>query len=181
MSTIRLNSTIRQTIVKHLMAHAFEKQEKALEEQKAALGDLAYQTVIAALPAREKPLLEQVPDSWLRTRGGLHFAYPGGYDHVSFGEDKHLPEKLIRTHKLEADHKLTKAIVAYERARDDLKKEKRDARKAAETALGRVTTIKRLLEEWPEIKPIVEKALPEARQPSLPSIRKEDLNKQFAL
>lgn len=174
MSTIRLNSTIRDTIVKHLMAHRFEKQEKALEEKKAALGDLAYQTVIDALPEREKALLAQVPDNWLRSRTGLHFSFPGNYELVDLNGTRYLPEKLIRTHQLEA-------IVEYERARNSLKQEKRDAKHAAQTALGKVTTVKRLLEEWPEIKPIVDKALPESHQPKPPSLRKEDLNKQFAL
>lgn len=181
MSTIRLNSAIRDTIVKHLMAHRFEKQEKALEERKAALGDLAYQTVIAALPEQEKGLLAQVPDNWLRSRTGLYFSFPGNYELVDLNGSRHLPEKLIRTHQIEGDSKLAKAIVDYERARDSLKQDKRNARHAAQTALGKVTTVKRLLEEWPEIKPIVDKALPEAHQPKPPSLRKEDLNKQFAL
>lgn len=181
MSTIRLNSTIREAIVKHLMAHRFEKQEKAQKERKAALGDLAYQTVIDALKPEEKALLVKIPPRWLRTVSSIHFSYPGGYDRVEFNHETGLPSKLIRTHQLEAEHPLTKAIVDYERSKDELKQEKRDARHAAETALGKVTTVKRLLEEWPEIRPIVDKALPESHQPKPPSLRKEDLNKQFAL
>lgn len=148
---VRLSNYIREQVLNAVLKHAFEAREKALEAEKFALGDAVYNDIYPE-PLRKQ--MAALPDGFLPTDGGVKVQFDGQrFTHVYFGERR----RIAKSHEYnaarvyDAKHPLTARYDAWKKAQDDLDAEKSKAKSSAEAVLNSVTTVKKLIEVWPEV------------------------------
>lgn len=149
--TVRLNSFIREQILDAVLKHAFEDREKALKEEKHALGDAVYNDIY---PKKVREQMAAMPEGFLPVDDDLRVQFDGeGYTQVYFGERR----RIANAHRhnaakvFDAKHPLTLRFAKYQKELSALKAEKNNAKSSAEAVLGSVTTVKKLIEVWPEV------------------------------
>lgn len=148
---VRLSNYIREQVLNAVLKHAFEAREKALEAEKFALGDAVYNDIYPE-PLRKQ--MAALPDGFLPTDGDVKVQFEGQrFTHVYFGERR----RIAKSHEYnaarvyDAKHPLTARYDAWKKAQDDLDAEKSKAKSSAEAVLNSVTTVKKLIEVWPEV------------------------------
>lgn len=192
MST-RLNANLREAIIANALVKAgITPGLEAIATKRAAWSEAARLHVngisdaeLDTIKARVKKAHEQVPKNM---RADLYqLVNKRGYDtinlagltvRITFGKD--LRHVCRNTGTIETGHPL----VAQFHAIEDAKKawdDKRDALKCSLTAtLKTITTVKKLLDVWPEAKELLPENLEEARA-SLPALLISDLNAAIGL
>lgn len=148
---VRLTNYIREQVLNAVLKHAFEAREKALEAEKFALGDAVYNDIYPE-PLRKQ--MAALPDGFLPTDGDVKVQFEGQrFTRVYFGERR----RIAKSHEYnaarvyDAKHPLTARYDAWKKAQDDLDAEKSKAKSSAEAVLNSVTTVKKLIEVWPEV------------------------------
>ena len=177
---VRLTNFIREQILAAVLKHAFEAREKALEAEKFALGDAVYNDIYPE-PLRKQ--MAALPDGFLPTDSDVKVQFEGQrFTHVYFGERR----RIARTHEYnaarvyEAKHPLTVRYDAWKKAQDDLNAEKSKAKSSAEAVLGSVTTVKKLIEVWPEVEQFARPFAVESPSRAI-ALPIKDLNKSLGL
>ncbi len=153
MATVRLTKYVREQILNALLAHAFDAREKALEAEKFALGDAVYNDIYPE-PLRKQ--MAALPDGFLLTDSDVKVQFDGQrFTHVYFGERRLIAKshEYSAARVYDAKHPLTARYDAWKKAKDDLDTEKSKAKSSAEAVLGSVTTVKKLIDVWPEVEP----------------------------
>lgn len=187
MST-RLTTAIREKIVADLLRHRFEKAVAEHRDDMAALANAVYDDLYSEA---DRVLLDSMPEDWMPETGSLGVTFAGSYTHVHFGgylkgemaaissfeavyrrvASKH-NSGCVKTY--EARHKLAIRAEKLSAQREGLKEKISEAKRAAISALASVTTVKRLIEGWPEIAPFAAKY--EGEKPALPALPTNILN-----
>lgn len=202
MTSTRLTTDIREKLTLDVLRHRFAADVDALIAMQVQFAEKVYndlfdQTTIARMQA--------LPEGWLpRSHDiGVQFGYVGGphrFTRLWFGgylrgrldyirtksSDTSKVTKLVLDSKArgcakvyDTSHKLA---IEYERIRNrtnDLKGAVETAEKSIMTALNAVTTIKRLVETWPEIEPFTKKY--ETGPAQLPALPTDHLNQLLRL
>ncbi|WP_409975834.1 Nmad5 family putative nucleotide modification protein [Escherichia coli] len=96
------------------------------------------------------------------------------------GEDILLPTPDKDKCMFDAEHKITKRFDEICALQQKLEARKKDIESNVWAALNSVTTVKRLIEVWPESKELLPKEADKASA-ALPALRVEDLNKMIGL
>lgn len=197
MST-RLTVSIRERIANDLLTHKFSAAIGALIADRAAHAHDVYCDIYSK---SDRAKMDALPAGWLpeSNRIGVQFGSSGrSYVELSFsgavygevnkyrkGTMKHGDRRIISKHvhgcaKVYADdHPLAKAKADLDSKFDDLKTSVSEAAKQVNAALASATTIKRLVEAWPEIEPFARAH--EATPPNLPAVPTDRLNKLLDL
>lgn len=191
MST-RLTKDIREAIARSVMKHRYEATVKALVEEKAAFGMKVYEDLYSKAN-REK--MNALPEGWLPSSDNVTVQFGASYDRVYFNgythgkivsvvssEDKRKECSLRLWGKHErgcakvydATHPLAVARFNLDAKERDLKTQFDETRRQVDAALNAVTTIKKLIEVWPEIAPFA--ADFENEKPQLPALPTSKLN-----
>lgn len=179
MSTVRLTNYIRETVLARLLKHAFEAREKALEKDKHAFARQVYDAIY---PAAIQKAMKALPKGYLPTDGDLKVSFDGEYTHVYFGESR----LIAKCHEYNAakvfDPKdpLTARYHELEKVEEALKAEKSKAKSSAEAALDSCTTVKKLIEVWPEVEPFVKDFATTSQSRAL-ALPIKELNKSLGL
>jgi hypothetical protein len=197
MSTIRITTTIRNHIVSGMLRHRFSANQLKIDEARAALDALTTRRKASAYglvySEKEREELAQ-RRSWFKcvskvkvmvedegvTEFEFHEPMPVPYDH---GKDWHAGVATIVKPDctylvLEAEEKAMKSEV--DDAQRELDREQSALRTRAVAVIENVTTVKRLLEIWPEVQDF----LPEENagpQGGVPAVLVADLNSAFNL
>jgi Nucleotide modification associated domain 5 len=197
MSTIRITATIRDHIVSGMLRHRFSADQLKIDEARAALDDLKSRRKASAygLIYSEKEREELARRrSWFKcvskvkvmiededvTEFEFPEAMPVPYDH---GKDYSASvAKIVKPDceylTLRAEEKVMKSEV--DDAQRELDREQSALRTRAIAVIESVTTVKRLLEVWPEVQDF----LPEENagpQGGVPAVLVADLNSAFNL
>lgn len=189
----RLTNDIREMIVVDVLIHRFRADADAFRADQAALANRVYEDIFDA-KTREK--MAAVPDGWLpkTTNVGVQFGGANRYEQMYF--DGHIsgnirkvatksdaPEtfRLIpyNRHRVcaavyEASHPLSIAHAKLEQRKATLDDQIETAKRSIEAALAAVTTVKRLIETWPEVAPFASKF--DGEKPQLPALPTQHLN-----
>ncbi|EEW1948380.1 Nmad5 family putative nucleotide modification protein [Escherichia coli] len=96
------------------------------------------------------------------------------------GEDILLPTPIKDKCMFDAEHEITKRFDEICSLQQKLEAKKKDIESNVWAALNSVTTVKRLIEVWPESKELLPKEAGKAST-ALPALRVEDLNKMIGL
>lgn len=189
MST-RLTTSIREAITKAALAHRFKDEVEALIDAKAEFAASVHEDLYKK---SDRQKMDELPDGWLvntqdiGVQFGMGFSriYFNGYTYgvlvkaTSYKRDDR--KRVLAKHSsgcakaYEATHKLSVKHIELDGRERDLRQAYEAAERQIKAALGEVTTIKRLIETWPEIAPFAEKY--EAEKPNLPALPTQQLNK----
>lgn len=177
MSSIRLAVYMKDSILDALMERAFKERRDALKARKLALGDKVYKRLYTAA---EIKAIKKVAGEFIRTRTGLNVKFGGDFCNVSWGEDRPSSREREGTLILNASDPLTDEYRDIEADKKKLGEDERRAKLEAQGKLNSASTVQRLIEIWPEVKPLAEPYLKVKRAP-LPVLQNDVLNKTFKL
>ncbi|EOX6590414.1 Nmad5 family putative nucleotide modification protein [Escherichia coli] len=108
------------------------------------------------------------------------FAWHVLYQQSSVCKDILLPTPTKDKCMFSAEHEITKRFDEICALQQKLEAKKKDIESNVWAALNSVTTVKRLIEVWPESKELLPKEADKAST-ALPALRVEDLNKMIGL
>jgi hypothetical protein len=190
----RLTKDIRDEIVMDLLRHSFKDRIEALYAERSALAQKIYEDAFSA-DARKK--MQALPDGWLPEVNSINVRLGSDYTSFEFSgglygdinrimkckqpESRRIPFKFRGgcVASYEATHSLALEHERIGNLRKSLWEEIESAKRAATTAVNAVSTVKRLIEVWPEVDPFASKHSTE--KPQLPAVPTAQLNKILGL
>lgn len=154
MKSVRLTQDMRQKILGRLLTHGFGKQVTALRADDEAFGLAVYEDVYDKLARRR---MKSMPEGYMKQSLHLTVAFGGQQDQVVW--KGHLPiaskDEYDRAKSYQADHPLAQRRDILERRRVALRAEKEGALHKIKAVLASCTTIRQLVEIWPEAEEFV--------------------------
>ena len=193
MST-RLTKDIREAITKAVMVHRFSASVSELYAEKGQFAHSVYEDVF---DKKTRELIDSLPPGFLPEVNclGVRFGATGfSYENVYF--DGHLKSDLRNAcsappksetkrrvprnkengcaKSYEAGNRLSSKYEKLKAKEETLLEQVKTAKRSVEAALSAVTTVKRLIETWPEIAPFASKY--ETEKPQLPALPTQHLN-----
>ncbi|MBS0859610.1 Nmad5 family putative nucleotide modification protein [Providencia rettgeri] len=200
--TVRLTNAIKDSIKNNALAKAgiFKQKEElkkefnqlALDVRIEALGgeDKAKKTelVLEVALANVKMLEEEVSSNIYlhHTSGGqIYPAFGGQRTSLYYGKDKENRDiRLLTPSKnkclFPSDHELSKRFEKLKQKENKLAEKETEIETTTRAILSSVTTIKRLIEIWPESKELIPADISKSSA-TLPALQVEDLNKLIGL
>jgi hypothetical protein len=167
----RLTSQLKQDILFKVLEDAFHERCKVHKAREHAL---AYLVRDQRLGEHKKAFLS-LPPELVWEISGVRVAISGLYTHLGYGRQEPTPHNLSES--LDPKTELGAQVAAYIDNETAMRKEQREISAAVNATLNSVTTVKRLLEVWPE----AAKYLPKnPDKPQLPALRIDDLNARIA-
>lgn len=202
MTTVRLTNAIRDEIAKkaleksgieeELKQHAKEVQQFSFDVRTYLLGgEKAVQEIESQLKKITTHIAainkHNICEVYLASCHNWSFrvSFGGMQTRLNFGQDeKGDPIYMVTpsTDKalLAGDHELSKRFMELENKGAQLNSKREEIKNNVYAALKSVTSLKRLLEVWPEAKELLPKTEDIVRA-TLPSVKVEDLNKMIGL
>lgn len=194
----RLTNHMRETIVNRVIQDRFEADHKALERDRAELALACYNE---HYPQTVRDRMAALPDGWLPTDNDIVVKFgteDRGYTRLCFNGYSHnhrlvheMPEEIVKRFtetdaqkgclmSLAQDHGLTVEFLKQRDEQEELDEATRKARSGVKSILNSSTTVKKLLEIWPEVLPYLGDLAP-APPPKVPAVKVEELNAQLRL
>lgn len=195
MST-RLTNDIRERVGLDVLVHRFRPDVDALLHDQSAFALRVYDDLF---DVKTQAAMHALPEGWLPAAEsiGAQFGYHGGngrfvrlyfsgyvYGDLSRVRDKSDNAIVVRRVPASKEHGCAKVYdsshklsIEFDRIRDRTKKIRENiatAKQSVTAALAAVTTVKRLIETWPEIAPFASKY--ETEKPQLPALPTHQLN-----
>lgn len=212
MATARLTRHIREALLKKLMRRAFQKRAQEMVDRCSAFAVTVYEDALAAhlksirsipdgwLPS-DDDVKVQIAGEMTRLcfngsmgngclenvmrEAGAEEASVAGSVKGSFNRP-HMPfpskfrGQCVKVY--DATDPIAQAYMELTRDLEDLQSEMRAARLSAKTAMESVTTVKKLIEVWPEVEEFAKHYLHNGeRKAILPAIPRAELNAQLGL
>jgi hypothetical protein len=179
--TKRLNEGMRKAIVERLMRHAFDKETKDLADQKRKLNEDIYNDIYSA---KLRALMRKLPSGYFAEGVDLYVQIGGEFVQVPVSEHKPVAHKHTRCSTAAKIYQSTDPIAErhdeWRKQRRNLRERQDKAKSAASAALGSCSTMKQLLEVWPEAAPFVKDFLDTPKTVAL-TIAPKELNQHFGL
>jgi hypothetical protein len=200
MTSTRLTNDIRESLTRDIMRHRFTADVDDLLATQAAFAMRVYDDLFNA---DMRTAMSALPDGWLNDSDdiGVQFGYVGGsnvYTRLWFSgyltgslgqlQTKRDTKKTMRVPASKAhgcvkvydpSHPLSKDFDRIRIRTKSLRENVDTAKRSVETALNAVTTIKRLVETWPEVAEFAKKY--DTEKPQLPALPTEHLNQLLRL
>jgi len=194
----KLTNYMRERIAEALVQHRFNEPALAIIARRAALASKVYNDLYS--PADQKKMAA-LPNGWLPEDDDISVQFGSGsnYTNIDFSGAVYgaiarvLKEPLDRTTRRVASshvsgcarsYEPTHPFVAeYEALKADtaaLVTEIETAERQAKSAIASASTVKRLIEMWPDIEPFA-KDYQDETKPSLPALPTDQLNALFKL
>ena len=192
MSSIRLTTRMKEKIARNALIKSGVFTE--LEEVTKLKNQLALDARVVAFGGKKKTEevdqlssklmaiseeLEKLGCSFYLTVSGRRVGWYS-YGKDGNGEDILLPTPTKDKCMFSAEHEITKRFDEICALQQKLEAKKKDIESNVWAALNSVTTVKRLIEVWPESKELLPKEADKAST-ALPALRVEDLNKMIGL
>lgn len=190
----RITNVLRDAIVAKAIDKAGLNAKRAEHNKRRAawkeavridgLGGPVRAAELEALDAQIRKLQEKIPEALRSSCGGgldrnscVYVNIAGAKVYVSFGDS--VPSRY-RNHVITADNPLAQQFYDLEAEEKALDDDQATLSAHVRGALSKFTTVKRLLDAWPEAKELLPDRLPEAK-PTLPAVRTEELNALIGL
>lgn len=194
--TTRLTNDLREKIANDILRHRFNEQVDALIADRAALAEAIYNDIYRKA---EREKMDALPNGWLPEETNIGVQFVARYENFEFNghfygklgalrtkrEDDRVSRRVQFRHRVgcakvyEEGHKLAVHHAELDARWSAMKAEYEAASRQTMAALASVSTIKRLIEVWPEVAPFVAKY---DEQPcNLPSVPTDKLNEMLGL
>ncbi|MGN8188598.1 Nmad5 family putative nucleotide modification protein [Burkholderia sp. 22088] len=179
MSTnVKLSNHVRDQIISNAMKGAFEKEKKAVAKQ---LQDLAMACYRSQVSAEEEAAARRAPEEFLTLSNTITLAFRDeNGSRTAYYSSVDLP-KIVPfkrgggTYLTISDKKLNAKKDAYEKAHAELEEKFDELRNSIRGMVYSATTVKKLLDIWPESVNFLPANL-EKPAPALPAVIATDLN-----
>jgi hypothetical protein len=189
-----LTNPIREEISDALILHRFKDEAKILHR---AYADFAHKVYCDKYDEDTRAQIDGLPTGWLETRPMIYVRFGVAAHRLYFG-GVHMqvqPRKLTEFPYVQmrvkhcdvswfceygARHELADEHAALEGRKDDFVASVRRARSSIQQAL-KVTTIEKLIKEWPEVQPFAQRYIGSPTAPRLPMIPVDELNAALGL
>lgn len=176
MSSIRLTNDLRNRIAKAVLEHRFGPEEKELEQDRERLGKLVYDLLY---DGATQNAMDGLPEGWLPTQSDDNVYFAGQWAHVEFGEPLRFTYKDSRNFpKFAADSPATKLFEDIEARKHKLREARSETAAKVNGLLCEATTMKKLLEIWPEVEPFIP---PSTTPVYLPAVPRDEVNALLGL
>lgn len=146
---MRLTKDIRNQILDAVLAHRFTDEETSLEESFRAFADDYYRALFSP---EEWELINNCPREWFYVSTDICARYQGRSQFLKMSSEERVPQSLKREDMLDTQArryaKLLERRTKYQKLRCEVSQH-------AAGVLNSVTTVKRLLEVWPEVKKFI--------------------------
>lgn len=190
----RLTNDIRNSIVMDLLRHRFKDRIEALYADRAALAQAIYEE---AFSAEHRKKMAALPEGWLAEVSSINARLGAEYCSYDFSGSLYgdintivsNTKKEVRRFpysrrndcvvSFDATHKLAAESDRVNSERKSLSDDIEKAKRAAEAAVNAVSTVKRLVEVWPEVAPFA--AEYNTEKPQLPAVQTAQLNTMLGL
>lgn len=198
MASTRITAGLRDHIVAGLLRHRFNLEQLAINEEQERINKRAAERTQGAyemvFTEAERKRLAEAPEGWYPEVDSVRVQVEGGkVEEVEFETSKRVPYEVedggwrhitaivsLDNHYFQVNREVAEMREALDQRRQKLSEDKATLRNRAVAVIESVTTVKRLLEIWPELHDF----LPEENAgPSgdVPAIMVSDLNEQFGL
>lgn len=198
MASTRITAGLRDHIVAGLLRHRFNLEQLAINEEQERINKRAAERTQGAyemvFTEAERKRLAEAPEGWYPEVDSVRVQVDGGkVEEVEFETSKRVPYEVEDggwrhitaivspdNHYFQVNREVADMREALDQRRQKLSEDKATLRNRAVAVIESVTTVKRLLEIWPELHDF----LPEENAgPSgdVPAIMVSDLNEQFGL
>lgn len=161
----RLTTYLRDTICTRVLEHRFKSLLAEQQERELLFGQVVY---LDLYPENIRDLMQRLPAGFLPTRKEVKAMFGETFAHVYFPEDRRVAEAHdsfnVVVKRYDADHPLSGHYHVLEADRERLEEEQRAASRGINSVLGSVSTLSRLLQVWPEVRPFLSN-LPGANPP----------------
>jgi hypothetical protein len=187
-----ISKTISESIATALVRHRFTAEADALRDAEAALAMDVYRY---RWSDEDRAKMAMVPPEWLTMTACVEVAGGWGFVSLDFGGARHFKSLAPRrngggvlwpradryhaTRVTVLDGALADRVEAHAKAVDKLDSAIGSAHADAVRTIGAMSTVKLLVEAWPEIAPFAAPHL--VAKASLPALRTEELNVRFGL
>jgi len=174
---MRLTMAMKDQIVSKVLAETIDKRIKERLEAEKAFGD----SVVKFIYEPYAELMEQLPSTAFSTDDSVMVRWSDdryAYKFVSTNGHK----AFYRNLQLDTNRKSTwmKILNNLETQKDELNQQRRDLSHELRQVVNSVTTVKRLLEVWPEGKKWIEEVCLNIT-PNLPMVTTDNLNKKLCI
>lgn len=183
MAATRLTKSLRDEIHNALMERAYVDRKDEVARMEHDLGMAVYNDKYS--PAVQT-LMKQFPDDFFEQHRAIYVAFNDDYYHLSLQQSVPAGNQHTRWRAMDnypEEHELTDAFKKFRKAKEEYEND-RDRLSAESVAiLQGCSTVKKLLETWPEIKPVLEKLgiqSVQSEEVRLPAII-QDMNALFRL
>jgi hypothetical protein len=175
--SLKLTQSLRDHIQGAILTNRFSSDEKALEKRQGDLARIIYEDVF---DQKTRKKMASLPEGWLSTEDYVRVEIAGQVKSLRLPKPCRFPfnkrSNVLRVY--DARHPIASEYQQYRNDRDDLQKSRTGLAAKLSAVLGSATTVKKLVELWPEAEPFVPK---EPVKASLPAINFSDLNKSLRL
>ena len=178
--TVKLNTSLRQAILKRVLNYRFQGPEEELLKQKHALAQEEYQNLFSPHVAA----LKSLPEQWRTTGSELRVSMGGALTDLPLGESKLVFRGYsnVVLHVYDVKSKVFQRWTKIQEQERTLRDQRRQAKVEVEAILNQATTLGKLITVWPEVEPLV-KDMDAAKAVSygVPTVVMADLNKSLGL
>lgn len=188
MKNPRLTNELRRKIRKAVLEHRFASDEAALKETEDSIGKAVYDELYPdGSPARDRLFSSPVDGEYCWTNE-VHCVFKGNHGSKTFllPESRPFLHKHVRVYENSAyveigpDGHIAVLRQKYKDRKDSLDEARKDAGSLVWAVLEKATTIKKLVEIWPEIEPFIPQDVT-APVVNLPAVPTEEINALLGL
>lgn len=182
MASPKLTTSIRDKIIHNALKNAFAVEKAQIAEEKVAFAKMVYDHVV---PAEHQEILSKVPACYLNRGSNVSFRLraPGASAYtrinVSMGEERPQSHELFYNNIHIEDAAIDAAWSAIHERERQVENATSELREKISQVVWSVSTVKRLLEVWPEGKEFIP-ASATAPAASLPAVVVTGLNEMLA-
>jgi len=184
MAATRLTKNMREEILHSLMERAYVERKEEIARMEHDLGMAVYND---NYPAEAQAIMATLPKEYFDRHGIIHAAFNGSYYRLTI--KKPVPVGHHHTRHFGAianypgDHELTEYFIRFEKLKEEYEHDRQRLRSESFAILESCGTVKKLVETWSEIAPILQKlniSLVQTKEAYLPAVI-QDMNDLFRL
>jgi hypothetical protein len=184
MAATRLTKSLRDKIHNALMERAYVEQKEEVARMAHALGMAVYNDKYSA---ETQALMRNLPDTFFYKNTTIFAAFNNDYYHLPLQQP--VPTGYLHARNWCAldnypeNHELTKAFKTFRKAKEEYENDRNRLSAESFAILQGCPTVKKLVETWPDIKPILEKLniqTNQSKEVHLPAVL-QDMNALFRL
>lgn len=175
----RLTNSIKEEILEEALNFKFSKEEAEIEKKRKELANDVYNDIYSK---KTQEIMTGIPKGYLPTDVDCYVQFCNEYTRVFWGDRRLIAYKHCNTNAVKVyneTHKLTLKFLAIKEEYRDWRHRRSNARLSISTILNSVSTVKKLIEVWPEGKRFIKNL--EAEKVALPALPIAEVNKMLGL
>jgi len=183
MAAGRLSNTSRDALIRSILNHRFDGDRKKLEKLHEETDQAIIKHMVKDLTKQEqKDYSHYVEKNWFDKSKSAKLQFrPGSFVEHQFKLYRQLPKPLNRVHIVEEGDPLFSLYPIYADQKDALEAEEKEAKTATKQVVYSCSSVKRLIEVWPEAERFVIGLGLHKKQAALPAVQIDKVNSLLKL